>query len=89
MSLSNFAGRIHPSVYRRDGGFLRWATASPRPHGALRYVCPVTGSFVLVTDEATLQRLAGRRGRLRCPDCGEFHLILRDGDKFVAKPPKS
>ena len=77
MPLANFAGRIHPSVYRQDGGLLRWATATARPHGAVRYICPVTGSFVLVTDAANLQRLAGPRGRLRCPDCGEIHLISR------------
>ncbi len=89
MTFPNFAGRIHPSVYRQDGGLLRWARATARPHGAVRYVCPVTGSFVLLTDEANLQRLGGRRGRLRCPDCGEFHLILRGDDTFVAKPTKS
>ena len=88
MPFHEFAG-VHPSVYRRDGGLLRWVPASLRAYGALRYVCPVTGSFVLVTDEANLQQLAGPRGRLRCPDCGEFHLILRGGDAFVAKPTKS
>jgi hypothetical protein len=89
MALPNFAARIHPSVYRQGGGFQRWVTATARPHGALRYICPVTGSFVLLTDDANLQRLGGPRGRLRCADCGEIHLILRGDNAFFAKPTKS
>jgi len=94
MSLRNQNwGDIHPSVYRDGAGFLRWATVTPRAQGALRYVCPVTGSFVLVTEEATLQRLASPRARLRCPDCGEMHLLARDGDAgnlppIVVQPAK-
>jgi hypothetical protein len=67
---------IHASVYSHARALMRPATATPRPHGALRYRCPVTGSFVLVTDEATLGQLAGPRARLRCVDCGELHLIV-------------
>jgi hypothetical protein len=79
-------GTIHPSAYRNGAGLLRWAAVTRRAHGALRYVCPLTGSFVLVTDEATLQRLASPRAQVRCPDCGEMHLLLRDGDTGIFSP---
>jgi hypothetical protein len=57
---------------------MRWVEATPRPHGALRYRCPVTGSFVLVTDDDTLKALAAPRARIRCVDCGEMHLLTQD-----------
>jgi hypothetical protein len=81
MSLQDFAwGTIHASAYR-DAGLLRPALASPRGHGALRYRCPVTGSFVLVTDEPTLRALERPTARLRCADCGEVHLIMVEADQ--------
>jgi hypothetical protein len=52
--------------------------ATLRPSGAIRYCCPDTGSFVLITDAATLAGLFERDRRLRCADCGEMHLIKRD-----------
>jgi hypothetical protein len=66
---------IHASAYGHARSLLRLAKATPRPMGALRYRCPITGSFVLVTDETTLQWLARPNARLRCADCGELHLI--------------
>jgi hypothetical protein len=57
---------------------MQRATATTRAHGALRYQCPVTGSFVLVTDDATLAHLAKPRSRVRCVGCGEMHLLTRD-----------
>ena len=48
-----------------------------RPSGALRYPCPVNGSLVLVTDEATLAELDRPRARLRCLACGETHLLTQ------------
>lgn len=57
---------------------MRAAEATPRPSGALRYCCPVNGSLVLVTDDATLASLDRRRARLRCIDCGEMHLLTQD-----------
>jgi hypothetical protein len=68
-------GNVHASAYRRADAMLRRAEATPRPHGALRYRCPVTGSFVLVTDEASLDQLAQPPARLRCVDCHELHLL--------------
>ena len=64
---------IHASVFHNAGRMLRWAAATPRAVGAVRYRCPVTGSFVLVTDDATLKKLARPTARIRCADCGEMH----------------
>ena len=75
---------IHPSVYGEAARLLRWADATPRPHGALRYRCPITGSFVLLTDDATLRQVAHPRARVRCSDCGEMHLLTRSGDDPAA-----
>lgn len=70
-----------PSGYR--SGLERWIEAEPRPHGALRYQCPVNDSFVVVTDDATLAALARPRAQVRCPFCGAQHL-LRYGGKDTA-----
>lgn len=72
---------IHASAMSQARGLLRWAAATPRPHGALRYRCPVSGSFVLVTDEPTLGRLAQGRARIRCADCAEQHLVTVTADE--------
>jgi hypothetical protein len=65
---------MHDSVYRQAGRMWRWTDATPRP-GALRYRCPVTGSLVLVTDEASLRKFSRPTIRLRCPGCGELHFV--------------
>jgi hypothetical protein len=71
---------IHASALSEARGLLRWVEATPRPRGALRYRCPVSGSFVLVTDEPTLSRLRRGRARIRCADCGEQHLLTVGAD---------
>ncbi len=78
-------GMIDPSVYSHAAALLRWVEVTPRPHGALRYRCPVMDSFVCVTDDATLAALDKPRARLRCPSCGEVHLLTRDsaGDAAI------
>src|SRR4029077_9159471 len=44
MAIQNLTwSNIHASAYRQADGMLTWAQAPPRPHGALRYRCPVTG----------------------------------------------
>jgi hypothetical protein len=68
-------GTIHASAYIHARGLLRPAAAELRSSGVLRYRCPITGSFILVTDEATLGRCTCPRIRLRCADCGEQHLV--------------
>jgi hypothetical protein len=80
MSAPDRFGSVHPSALRQASGLLRWVQATPRPHGALRYRCPVTGSFVLVTDDDALKKLASPRARVRCVDCGEVHLLTKDGE---------
>jgi hypothetical protein len=72
--------RIHASAFDQARGFLRWAVATPRRHGALRYRCPVAGSYVLVTDEPTLDVLSRPPARIRCADCGEQHLVAVEAD---------
>jgi len=69
---------IHPSAYRDAATLVRRAAATTRAHGALRYQCPVTGSFVLITDETTLASLGHPLGRVRCAGCGEMHLLTQD-----------
>ncbi len=76
MTIQNLSwSSIHASAYRQADAMLRRVQATPRALGALRYRCPVTGSFVLVTDEASLDRLARAPVRLRCVDCRELHLV--------------
>jgi hypothetical protein len=77
-------GTLHPSVFRHAASLTRWVAASARPHGALRYRCPVTRSFVVVTDDETLAGLDRPRARLRCPTCGEMHLLTREAQERVA-----
>jgi hypothetical protein len=69
---------LHTSVFREAAIAIREAAATVRQHGALRYQCPVTDSFVLVTDEAALAGLSSPQGRMRCSACGEVHLLTQD-----------
>jgi hypothetical protein len=71
---------LHPSALRHATAAPRSVADTSRRHGALRYNCPTTGSFVLVTDETTLASLSRPRARLRCADCGETHLLMLDGE---------
>jgi hypothetical protein len=82
---------IHASAFGQMRGLLRQAVATPRRHGAMRYRCPLTGSYVLITDEATLSRFARPLSRIRCADCGELHLVTVAADDpadVVAVPGK-
>lgn len=68
---------FHPSVYRHAAEPVCSVTGELRPRGAIRYCCPVTGSFVLVTDPALTAGFAERPIRLHCPDCDEMHLVTQ------------
>lgn len=70
---------VHPTAFSQAASMVRWAVATRPAPGAVRYQCPVTGSFVLVTDDDALSGLARPRGRLRCMDCGEMHLLTQSG----------
>lgn len=73
-----FQGQIHPSAFHTIAGPLATTEATARPHGALRYRCPVNDSLVLVTDDPTLEHMASYpRVRLRCLACGEMHLVTQ------------
>lgn len=71
-------GTIHASVFNQAASMVRRAKATMRGHGAVRYQCPTTNSFVLVTDDATLASLAKAQPRIRCADCGEMHLLTHE-----------
>ena len=71
-------GTLHPSAFRHSAEPAHRVPATLRPSGAVRYRCPVSGSYVLVTDPPTLARLAERDTRLRCMDCGEMHLLAKE-----------
>ena len=73
----------HSSAYRYAAESVRRVQAARRPSGAVRYCCPVSGSFVLLTVAASLAGFAERDVRLRCADRGEMHLLVRDP---VAEP---
>jgi hypothetical protein len=70
---------IHPSVLRQSV-LPDWVPASRRAHGALRYRCPTTGSFVLLTDPAALAQVFALDSPVRCPGCGDTHLLHSDRD---------
>jgi hypothetical protein len=78
-SPAHFWTQIHPSVFHEAAGPLLLAEATPRPHGAVRYRCPINGSLVLVTDDETLSQFNRLHLRLRCCDCGEMHLLSSEG----------
>ena len=84
---------VHPSVYRQSAGLLRQVPAELRPGGAVRYRCPVTGSFILVTDPDALRRLERPLARLHCVGCREMHFFAcTDADEDnspVVVPPAS
>ena len=74
------AGHFHPSVFHASAGPLLEADTESRASGAVRYRCPVTDSFVLVTEEPVLASLKDRPAlRRRCPACGEMHLLSVTG----------
>jgi hypothetical protein len=50
-----------------------YVPASAR-RGAVRYRCPDSGSYVLLTDPAALQRLSTRP--VHCAGCGGEHRLL-------------
>ena len=77
---------IHPSAFRHAFEPVRRVPSTLRPHGAIRYRCPLTGSYVLVTEAATLAGLAERDARLRCVDCGEMHLLMLTQEVHAADP---
>jgi predicted RNA-binding Zn-ribbon protein involved in translation (DUF1610 family) len=49
--------------------------------GAVRYRCPESGSYVLLTDAAALRRVSRRP--VHCPGCGGEHHLLASDESLV------
>lgn len=79
MSTQSWA-TIHPSAFADAGRPLQPVHAVRRAEGAVRYRCPVNGSFVLVTDSDALKKLTRNRARLRCASCSDMHMIACEAD---------
>lgn len=72
-------GTVHPSALRQ-GLLPHWVPAVSTPRGALRYRCPLSGSFVLLTDADALDALSGDNATHRCPACGDVHVFEHADD---------
>jgi hypothetical protein len=68
---------IDPSA-AGQAAFTEWVPATRRARGALRYRCPTTGSYVLLTDPAALAGLSAAHAPVRCASCGETHHLTVD-----------
>jgi len=68
---------IHSSAVRQPA-FPLSVPALRRGRGALRYRCPSTGSYVLLTDPAALAQASAPNAPVRCPGCGDTHLLTQD-----------
>lgn len=86
MSASLTFNTIHPAALRPS--LPRLAVATVRSHGALRYRCPDTGSFVLVTEPAEIAQLSRPHASVRCPGCGDTHLLAADEDSEEIVGPR-
>jgi hypothetical protein len=80
--------RSHSSAMRLPALPER-APAIRRAYGALRYRCPASGSYVLVTDPAALARLTGPQAPIHCPGCGDTHFLSLDEDAADIVRPKT
>jgi hypothetical protein len=69
-------GTVHPSALRQ-GLLPHWVPAVATARGALRYRCPVAGSFVLLTDSEALEALSAETATHRCSACGDVHVLER------------
>ena len=74
---------VHPSALRQ-GLLPHWVPAVATARGALRYRCPVSGSFVLLTDADALEALSADTATHRCSACGDVHVLERTAEAGVA-----
>lgn len=79
---------IHSSAVRQPA-FPLSVPALRRAHGALRYRCPSTGSYVLLTDPAALAEASVPNAPVRCPGCGDTHLLTQDGSLSQIVRPRT
>ena len=79
---------IHSSAIRQ-ATFPLSVPAMRRAHGALRYRCPSTGSYVLLTDPAALAEASVPNAPVHCPGCGDTHLLTQDASRSEIVRPLS
>ena len=79
---------IHSSAVRQPA-FPLAVPALRRAHGALRYRCPSTGSYVLLTDPAAIAAASAPNAPVRCPGCGDTHLLTQGGSLSAIVRPRS
>jgi hypothetical protein len=84
--MSFSSSEIRPAFETRLGS-SEWVPTIRRGRGALRYRCPVTGSYVLLTDPVGLARLAASPTAVRCAGCGAIHrLAVDDSLSDIVRP---
>jgi hypothetical protein len=79
---------IHSSAFRQ-ATFPVTVPAVRRAHGALRYRCPSTGSYVLLTDPAALAEASTPQAPVHCPGCGDTHLLAQDTRRTEIVRPRT
>ena len=79
---------MHSSAVRQPA-FPMSVPATRRGYGALRYRCPSTGSYVLLTDPATLAEASTPNARTHCPGCGDTHLLTQDVSRSEIVRPRT
>ena len=77
-------GTVHPSALRQ-GLLLQCVPAVATSRGALRYRCPISRSFVLLTDADALEALSGETATHRCSACGDVHVLDRAESGHIAR----
>ena len=60
---------------------LAFVPANARGRDAVRYRCPQSGSYILLTDSTALQHLAIRP--MRCAGCGGEHRLIRADEVLI------
>ena len=79
---------MHSSAVRQPA-FPLSVPALRRAHGALRYRCPSTGSYVLLTDPSALSAASAPNAPVRCPGCGDTHLLTQESSRSEIVRPRS
>jgi hypothetical protein len=72
--------RLDRTLPHANNGLL-FVSASARGPGAVRYRCPESGSYILLTDSAALQRLSMRP--VQCAGCGGEHRLIRGDEPLI------
>ena len=60
---------------------LPFVAARARGAGAVRYRCPESGSYILLTDAAALKSLSMRP--VQCAGCGGEHRLIRAEEALI------